>query len=122
MTGVLYTLWSFICPTPFTIFVVGYYVTFEKQTRNQCFQLDSAFSGFRRTLDGQMKILRSTGHGVQAKQAEPLTIDEEDQYTPVTIIFIIYSILFISLFFYTLEPRSFAKKISTSGKKIINLW
>ena len=32
---------------------------------------DSAFSGFRRTLDGQMKILRSTVHGVQAKQAEP---------------------------------------------------
>ena len=40
---------------------------------------DSAFSGSRRTLDGQMNILRSTRHGIQAKQAEPLTIDEEDQ-------------------------------------------
>ena len=50
---------------------------------------DSDFSGFRRTLDEQMKILRSTGHDVQAKQAEPLTIDKEDQYTPVTILFII---------------------------------
>ena len=40
---------------------------------------DNAFSGFRRNLDVQMKILRSTGHSVQAKQAEPLTIDKEDQ-------------------------------------------
>ena len=62
-----------------------------------------------------MKILRSTGHGVRAKQAEPLTIDKEDQYTPMTFIFIIIIILyiaylFISLFFYTLESRSLAKE------------
>ena len=71
---------SHILPTPFTIFVVGYYATIHSRdkTRNQYFK-DSAFSRFRRTLDGQMKILRSTGHGVQAKQAEPLTINEEDQ-------------------------------------------
>ena len=40
---------------------------------------DSAFSGIKRTLDRQMKILKSTGHGVQAKQAEPLATHKEDQ-------------------------------------------
>ena len=68
-----------ILPTPFTIFVVGYYATFEKQNQKSIFLRTVLFSGFRGTLDRQMKILRSTGHGVQAKQAEPLTIDEEDQ-------------------------------------------
>ena len=36
------------------------------------------FSGFQRALDGEMKRLRSTGLGVRKKQAEPITIDEEN--------------------------------------------
>ena len=43
VTGVLYTLWSFICPTPFTIFVVGYYVTFEKQNQKSIFSIGQCF-------------------------------------------------------------------------------
>ena len=47
-----------------------------------------------------MKILRSTGHGVQAKLAKPLTINEEDQYTPVTIlcIYLLLHSIFIHKF------------------------
>ena len=38
---------------------------------------DSSFASFHKTLDGEMKRLRSIGHGVTSKQAEPLTIEEE---------------------------------------------
>lgn len=38
---------------------------------------DVAFAGFHRTLDGEMKRLRSLGIGVQKKRAEPISIDEE---------------------------------------------
>ena len=38
----------------------------------------SSFAGFQRTLDGEMKRLRSTGLGVKRKQAEPITIEEEN--------------------------------------------
>ena len=37
------------------------------------------FAGFRKVLDGEMKRLRSTGLGVSVKQAEPITVDEENQ-------------------------------------------
>lgn len=40
---------------------------------------DSNFFGFRKALDGRMKQLRCNGIGVQTKQAEPLSIEEEDQ-------------------------------------------
>lgn len=40
---------------------------------------DSFFAGFRKTLDGEMKRLRSIGLGVTSKQAEPLTVEEENQ-------------------------------------------
>jgi hypothetical protein len=36
------------------------------------------FAGFQRNLDGEMKRLRSTGLGVRKKQAEPITIEEEN--------------------------------------------
>ncbi len=36
------------------------------------------FAGFQRTLDGEMKRLRSTGLGAKRKQAEPITIEEEN--------------------------------------------
>ena len=39
----------------------------------------NSFIGFRRALDGEMKRLRSNGYGVARKQAEPLTIGEENQ-------------------------------------------
>ena len=39
---------------------------------------DPAFSGFQRTLDGEMKRLRSLGLGVKRKQAEPITVAEEN--------------------------------------------
>lgn len=39
---------------------------------------DPAFSGFQRTLDSEMKRLRSLGLGVKRKQAEPITIAEEN--------------------------------------------
>ena len=38
----------------------------------------SSFASFQRTLDGEMKRLRSTGLGVKRKQAEPITIQEEN--------------------------------------------
>lgn len=43
------------------------------------FMKDSEFAGFRRTLDGEMKRLRAAGHGAKCKQAEPLTISEENR-------------------------------------------
>ena len=36
------------------------------------------FAGFQKTLDGEMKRLRSTGLGVRRRQAEPITIEEEN--------------------------------------------
>ena len=39
---------------------------------------DPSFSGFQRTLDSEMKRLRSLGLGVKKKQAEPITSEEED--------------------------------------------
>ena len=38
---------------------------------------DAQFSGFQRTLDGEMKHLRSCGLGSKKKQAEPISIHEE---------------------------------------------
>ena len=43
------------------------------------FLKDPEFSGFRKTLDGEMKRLRATGLGTKCKQAEPLTVAEENQ-------------------------------------------
>ena len=40
---------------------------------------DAEFAGFRKTLDGEMKRLRSMGLGVQQKQAEPISEGEENQ-------------------------------------------
>jgi hypothetical protein len=39
---------------------------------------DPAFAGFQRTLDGELKRLRSLGLGVKKKQAEPISIEEEN--------------------------------------------
>ena len=39
---------------------------------------DPAFTGFQRTLDGEMKRLQSLGLGVKKKQAEPITVEEEN--------------------------------------------
>ena len=39
---------------------------------------DPAFAGFQRTLDGELKWLRSLGLGVKKKQAEPISIEEEN--------------------------------------------
>ena len=36
------------------------------------------FAGFQNTLDGKIKPLRSTGLGVSRRQAEPITIEEEN--------------------------------------------
>ena len=38
---------------------------------------DPQYAGFRKTLDGEMKRLRSLGLGVKRKQAEPITVEEE---------------------------------------------
>ena len=43
------------------------------------FWKDDDFAGFRKTLDGEMKRLRSIGLGVKTEQAEPLSIQEENQ-------------------------------------------
>ena len=40
---------------------------------------DACFAAFRKTLDGEMKRLRSLGMGVVTKQAEPVIEDEEDR-------------------------------------------
>ena len=39
---------------------------------------DPQFDGFWRILDGEMKCLRSSGLGVKRKQAEPISIEEEN--------------------------------------------
>ena len=39
---------------------------------------DSAFAGFRKTLDGEMKKLRSQGLGTDIRQAEPISAEEEE--------------------------------------------
>ena len=41
---------------------------------------DRAFADFRNTLDAEMKRLKQTGLGSQAKQAEPLTEAEKKFY------------------------------------------
>ncbi len=41
--------------------------------------IESCCDGFRKTLDGQMKRLRSLGHGVVVRQAEPVTTEEEEK-------------------------------------------
>ena len=40
---------------------------------------DSGFDSFRKTLDGEMRKLRAQGLGVQRKQAEPFSIEEENK-------------------------------------------
>ena len=39
---------------------------------------DPSFAEFRSTLDSEMKKIQSLGIGTKKKQAEPLTIDEEE--------------------------------------------
>jgi hypothetical protein len=39
---------------------------------------DPAFAGFQRTLDGDLKRLRSLGLGVKKKQAKPISFEEEN--------------------------------------------
>ena len=39
---------------------------------------DDVFAGFRSSLDGEMKRLQSKGIGSKSRQAEPLTVDEEE--------------------------------------------
>ena len=39
---------------------------------------DSSYASFQRTLDGEMKRLRASGLGVKKRQAEPITIEEEN--------------------------------------------
>ena len=39
---------------------------------------DPTFADFRKTLDAEMKRLRSLGHGTRVKQAEPISETEED--------------------------------------------
>ena len=39
---------------------------------------DPVFCGFQRTLDSEMKRLRTLGLGVKRKQAEPITVEEEN--------------------------------------------
>ena len=39
---------------------------------------DPEFSGFRKTLDSEMKCLTPLGVEVKRKQAEPITIEEEN--------------------------------------------
>ncbi len=43
------------------------------------FLKDAQFAGFQRTLDGEMKRLRSLGLGVKKQQAEPIEVHEENQ-------------------------------------------
>ena len=51
------------------------YVREQRPTIN--FFADPEFASFRKTLDGEMKRLRSLGLGVKKKQAEPITVDDE---------------------------------------------
>ncbi len=39
---------------------------------------DSKFAGFQKTADGEMTQLRALGLGVQRKQAEPISVKEEN--------------------------------------------
>ena len=39
---------------------------------------DYQYTGFRKTLDGEMKRLRSAGIDVKKRQAEPISVEEED--------------------------------------------
>ena len=50
----------------------------EKRPEINIFK-DHQYTGFRKTLDGEMKRLRSAGIGVKRKQAEPITIEEENK-------------------------------------------
>ena len=49
----------------------------REQRPNINFFADPEFATFRKTLDGEMKRLRSLGLGVKKKQAEPITVDDE---------------------------------------------
>ena len=55
----------------------------QRHVRELCpeihFFKDSEFDGFRKTLDAEMKRLRSLGYRVKKKQAEPFSIEEEDE-------------------------------------------
>ncbi len=42
------------------------------------FYKDPEFAGFQKTMDGEMKRLRSLGLGVKRKQAEPISVKEEN--------------------------------------------
>ena len=42
------------------------------------FYKDSVFADFRSSLDAEMKRLQSSGLGTFKKQAEPLTLEEEE--------------------------------------------
>ena len=54
-----------------------------RHVRERCpginFFKDSEFDSFRKTLDGEMRRLRAQGLGVQRKQAEPFSIEEENK-------------------------------------------
>lgn len=43
---------------------------------------DPQFTHFKMSLDGEMKRLQSSGKGVTKRQAEPLTVEEEDILWP----------------------------------------
>ena len=47
--------------------------------RPDIYVFSSLFAGFRKVLDREMKRLRSSGLGVSVKQAEPITVHEENQ-------------------------------------------
>ena len=40
---------------------------------------DSNYANFQRTLDGEMKRLHASGLGVKKRQAEPITVEEENK-------------------------------------------
>ena len=51
------------------------------QTIDRCINIfkDSNYANFQRTLDGEMKRLRALGLGIKKRQAEPITIEEENK-------------------------------------------
>ena len=49
----------------------------ERRPEINIFQ-DAQYAGFRRTLDSEMKKLRISGLGVKRKQAEPISIEDEN--------------------------------------------
>ena len=59
-------------------FAVAYWDLSETRLEINIFK-DPVFAGFQRTLDSEMKRLRSLRLGVKRKQAEPITTDEENQ-------------------------------------------